>query len=170
MRSSTSNLVALPYPAFNDNAHVVIYRGGGLFAVKSDNEQKNQAAYIFAKWLTEKEHNLDFVTNAGYLPVTSDAFDSLFGNIDSIEKESYRSVYRAVDTMLEDYSFYALPLYDGASGIQLNFEKNVKTVLSSAHNQYVKRVANGEAPDDVLNELVEATLTELKALSTDQGA
>lgn len=162
--------VALPYPAFNGNARAVIYRGGGLFAVKSDNEPKNQAAYIFAKWLTQKEHNLDFVTNAGYLPVTSDAFDSLFGNIDSIEKESYRSVYRAVDTMLEDYSFYALPLYDGASGIQLNFEKNVKTVLSSAHNQYVKRVANGEAPDDVLNELVEATLTELKALSTDQGA
>ena len=68
--------------------------------------------------------------------------------------------------MLEDYSFYALPLYDGASGIQLNFEKNVKTVLQSAHNQYVKRVTGGENPDEVLNELVEASLEELKTLST----
>ena len=68
--------------------------------------------------------------------------------------------------MLEGYSFYALPLYDGASNIQLNFEKNVKAVLSSAHNQYVKRVADGEDSAKVLNELVEASLTELKMLST----
>ena len=158
--------IALPYPTFTDNASGVIYRGGGLFAVKNSDERKNQAAYIFAKWLTEKEHNLDFVTNAGYLPVTTEAFDTLFKDISTIEKESYRSIYRAVDTMLEDYSFYALPLYDGASGVQLNFEKNVKAVLLSAHNQYGKRVANGEDPDKVLTELVEASLAELKALST----
>ena len=157
--------VALPYPVFNENTPSVIYRGGGLFAVKNDNELKNQAAYIFAKWLTEKEHNLDFVTNAGYLPVTAEAFNTMFDSIDSIEKESYRSVYLAVDTMLESYSFYALPLYDGASEIQLNFEKNVNSVLSSARNQYLKRVANGEDPDDVLNQLVEASLNELKALT-----
>jgi len=159
--------IALPYPTFTENTAGVIYRGGGLFAVKSSDDRKNQAAYIFAKWLTEKEHNLAFVTNAGYLPVTTEAFDTLFKDISTIEKESYRSVYRAVDTMLEDYSFYALPLYDGASNIQLDFEKNVKAVLSSAHNQYVKRVANGEAPDAVLNELVESSLAELKALSTE---
>jgi len=39
--------------------------------------------------------------------------------------------------------------------------------LSSAHNQYVKRVAAGEDPTEVLNELVEASLAELKALSTE---
>ena len=123
--------------------------------------------FIFIENIFGQEHHLDIVTNAGYLPVTTEAFSSLFKDLDTIEKESYRSVYRAVDTMLEDYSFYALPLYDGASGVQLNFEKNVKAVLSSAHNLYVKRVANGEDPDKVLNELVESSLTELKALSTE---
>ena len=159
--------IALPYPTFTHDTAGVIYRGGGLFAVNNSDERKNQAAYIFAKWLTEKEHNLDFVTNAGYLPVTTEAFDALFKDINTIEKESYRSVYQAVDTMLENYSFYALPLYDGASNIQHDFEKNVKAVLSSAHNQYVKRVAAGEDPTEVLNELVEASLAELKALSTE---
>ena len=157
--------VALPYPTFTDDTAGVIYRGGGLFAVKGEDERKNQAAYIFAKWLTEKEHNLDFVTNAGYLPVTTEAFDAVFSDFSLIEKESYRSVYQAVGAMQEDYSFYALPLYDGASSIQLNFEKNVKAVLSSAHNQYVKRVGNGEDPADVLNELVNTSLSELKRLS-----
>jgi len=162
--------IALPYPTFTDNTAGVIYRGGGLFAVKNSDDRKNQAAYIFAKWLTEKEHNLDFVTNSGYLPVTSEAFDTLFKDINTIEKKSYRSVYKAVDTMLENYSFYALPLYDGASDIQLNFEKNVKSVLSSAHNQYIKRVTGGDDPTDVLNELVETSLMELMALSAEQGA
>ena len=157
--------IALPYPTFTDNSSGVIYRGGGLFAVKSSDERKNQAAYIFAKWLTEKEHNLDFVTNAGYLPVTAEAFDMLFNDFTIIEKEGYRSVYQAVDMMLGNYSFFALPRYNGASDTQLNFEKNVKSVLSSAHNQYVKRVTGGEDPTEVLNELVETSLSELKALS-----
>lgn len=157
--------VALPYPTFTDDTAGVIYRGGGLFAVKNEDERKNQAAYIFAKWLTEKEHNLDFVTNAGYLPVTTGAFDALFSDFSLIEKESYRSVYQAVGAMQEDYSFYALPLYDGASDIQLGFEKNVKTVLTAAHNQYVKRVESGENPAAVLHELINASLAELKRLS-----
>ncbi len=159
--------VALPYPVFKEDFQSVIYRGGGLFAVKSEDERKNQAAYVFAKWLTEKENNLEFVTSAGYLPVKTESFETLFDDLGGIEKESYRSVYMAVDTMFDRYSFYALPLYEGASEIQLNFEKNVKAVLSAAHNQYVKRVNGGEDPDKVLDELVEFSLDELKRLSAE---
>ena len=156
---------ALPYPMFTGEAPGVIYRGGGLFAMKNEEERCNQAAYIFAKWLTEKENNLNFVTNAGYLPVTQDAMDALFADSGSIEKENYRSVYEAVEMMLDSYTFYALPLYDGASKIQFDFETNVKTVLKSAHNQYVKRVNEGEDPEKVLDSLVEDSLAELISLS-----
>jgi hypothetical protein len=82
-----------------------------------------------------------------------------------IEKENYRSTYQAVNTMLDNYAFHALPLYDGASDVQLSFETNVKTILKAAHNQYVKRVGEGEEPANVLNELVESTLVELKKLT-----
>lgn len=156
--------IALPYPTFTDKQAGVIYRGGGLFAVKSEDERKNQAAVIFAKWLTEKEHNLEFVTNAGYLPVKDEAFDALFDDLYGIEKENFRSVYAAVDGMLDSYTFYALPLYDGASEAQLDFEANVKAVLKSAHNQYAKRVAEGEDPEKVMEALVESSLDELIGL------
>lgn len=158
-------VVALPYPTFTENTSGAIYRGGGLFAVKSEDERKNQAAVIFAKWLTEKEHNLEFVTNAGYLPVRDDAMDALFADFSLVEKENFRSVYRAVDTMLDSYTLYALPLYDGASEIQSDFESNVKSVLKAAHHQYIKRINEGENPDTVLDALVESSLTELKSLS-----
>jgi len=139
--------------------------GGGLFAIKSDNTLKNQAAYIFAKWLTEHDNNLNFVTQAGYLPVTDDAINSLFNDISIVENGNYHGVYEAVDKMNQEYSFYPLPLYNGASDIQDGFENNVKAVLRTAHIQYIRRVSNGEDSELVLNELTESSLTELKNLS-----
>lgn len=156
---------AFPYPCFNDETYGVIYRGGGLFAVKSEDERRNRAAYLFSKWLTEREHNLAFVSNAGYLPVTDDAFSALFADLGAIKKENYRDVYTAVETMLDSYTFYALPLYDNASSVQLTFEENVNKVLSAAHNQYRKLVSEGEPPQTVLDALVEDALAELISLT-----
>lgn len=163
--SENITAVALPYPTFTDDFNGVINRGGGLYAVKSEDERKNQAAYIFAKWLTAKENNLDFVIKAGYLPVTEDAFTMLFEDINIVENRNYHSVYQTVDAMIQDYTFFTLPLYENASDIQLDFEQNVKAVLKSAHNQYVKRTQNGEDAAAVLNELVEHSLSELKKLT-----
>ena len=157
--------IALPYPTFHDSTGSVVYRGGGLFAVKSKVERKNQAAYLFAKWLTEEEQNLNFVTKAGYLPVTEKALDTLFKNPAVVENENYHSLYKAINTMIQDYDMYSLPLYEGASETQLNFEKNMKAVLKSAHNQYRKRVEDGENPETVMNELISSALAEFRNLS-----
>ncbi len=157
--------LALPYPLFTDDFAAVVHRGGGLFAIKSDNELKNQAACIFAKWLTEQDNNLNFVTQAGYLPVTDAAINSLFSDITMVENENYHSVYKAVNKMNQEYDFYPLPLYNGASDTQNGFENNVKAVLRTAHIQYVKRVSDGEDPELVLNELAASSLAELRSLS-----
>lgn len=108
---------------------------------------------------------MSFVTQAGYLPVTDKALDTLFRDLSVVENTDYHSLYDAVDIMVSEYEMYALPLYDGASEIQLNFEKNVKAVLKSAHNQYVKRVNEGEDPGSVLKQLTDASLAELRSLS-----
>ena len=156
--------IAMPYPVFKEADPGVAYRGGGLFAVRSGDERENYGAYLFAKWITEEENNLDFVTKAGYLPVTDGALDTLFRNVDMVEQDSYRSLYTAVDTMVQQYDMYALPLYDGASETQFNFDKNVKAVLKSAHSQYIKRVSEGEESGAVLAELADISLTQLRGL------
>ena len=66
---------------------------------------------------------------------------------------------------MKDYTFYAQPLYKGASNIQLGFETNVKEVLQAAHNQYTIRVAAGEDPNAVLDELIRSSLDQVKELS-----
>ncbi len=165
--NSTENItsVSFPYPMFTADKPAAVHRGGGLFAVKSDDERKNYGAYIFAKWLTEKENNLNFATNAGYLPVTDDAFTALFADTGIAEKESYRNLYDMMNGMMNSYKLHPLPLYSNASDIQSRFEQNVKLVLKSAHNQYVERTAKGEDKQAVLNELTAASLEELKRLS-----
>lgn len=152
------------YPTFDGGKPVVVHRGGGLFALKNEDERKNEAAAVFAKWLTEKENSLNFVTKAGYLPVTNDAFDSLFENIDSVDNEKYRMLYRAVNDMSEAYTYCKVPVYEVASDTQASFEENVKSVLIAAHTEYWNRVANGEASDTVLNELSSSTLAKVRGL------
>ena len=165
--NTTENISAmtLPYPTFTQTSSGAVHRGGGLFALKSSDERKNYAAYLFAKWLTGAENNLDFVTQTGYLPVTDAAFTRLFNNIGMVSDTDYQNLYKAVDTMISDYELYSLPLYNNASTIQLNFEKNVKEVLKTAHNQYLKRIKLGEDSEALLNELVKSSLEELKNLS-----
>lgn len=138
--------------------------GGGLFALKNEDERKNEAAAVFAKWLTEKDNNLAFVTEAGYLPITDDAFATLFDNTEAVENEKYRMLYNAVRDMTDRYVYCDIPVYEGASEMQASFEKNVQSVLSTAHEQYWSRIAEGEDANAVMNELTEATLTKLRDL------
>ena len=154
----------LAYPHFANGDATVVHRGGGLFALKNEDDRKNEAAAIFAKWLTEKENSLGFVTKAGYLPVTNDAFDSLFANTDTFENKKYRLLYNAVNGMADEYTYCEVPVFEGASDTQSSFEKNVKSVLSAAHEEYLRRVADGENADTVMDELVASTLAELRSL------
>ena len=154
--------ISMPYPVFSEGAAGAVHRGGGLFAIKSSDERKNYAAAVFAKWLTEQENNLNFVTEAGYLPVTDAAFDRLLANPEFVQKENYRQLYKTAGNMIREYSLYSIPVFDKASDVQSHFEESVKLVLKSAHNQYVERVDNGEAPDAVLNELTNTSCEALK--------
>lgn len=165
--SESITSLTLPYPAFTDNYLGVVHRGGGLFALKSTDEAKNRGAALFAKWITEQENNLNFVTSTGYLPVTTAAFDTLLESTETISNEKYSSLYEVVSVMLDTYELCALPVFDGASDIQLGFETNVKTVLRSARSQYLKRISNGEHPEAVMTELTGHALLELQNFYAD---
>lgn len=154
----------LPYPCFAGAAPTVVQRGSGLFAIRSDDERKNQAAAVFALWITDTRHNVDFVTQAGYLPVTQEGFSSLLKDTGAVENEKYRMLYDAVSEMYGSYAFCSLPLYAGAGDVQPAFEKAVKNVLNSAHEEYVRRTAAGESADAVMTELKDQALAELARL------
>ena len=160
--TQTVEIISLRYPLFSEDAANAVHRGGGLFAIKSSDERKNYAAAVFAKWLTEQSNNLRFVTEMGYLPVTDAAFDQLLTDPDLVQKENYRQLYETASTMIQEYSLWAIPVFDGASDAQSRFEESVKLVLRAAHGEYLDRIHSGEESETVLNELAAASYDALK--------
>lgn len=155
--------LVLPYACLKGGERTVVQRGGGLFAVRNEDERKNEAAAVFAKWIAEAEHNMKFVTEAGYLPVTDGGFEKLISGTVTVENEKYRMLYNAVGDQYKDgCRFCSVPLYEGASGAQKDFETLIKSVLSACHEQYTERVAGGEDSNAVMNELTEAALSSVK--------
>ena len=154
----------LPYPSFAGASPTAIQRGSGLFAIRSEDERKNKAAAIFALWIADSEHNVKFATQAGYLPVTQEGFADLLKDTSVVANEKYRMLYDAVSEMFGRYAFFSLPRYEGAGDVQAAFEKNVKFVLGSAHEECLRRVAEGEDAKTVEAELEKQALEELARL------
>ncbi len=151
-----------PYPVFSGAAPAVMQRGTGLFAMQSEDEKKNEAAVLFARWITERQHNLDFVTASGYLPVTEEGFAALFSGEVEVGNPKFRQLYDAVDQMYGRYAFCPLPLYEGAGAAQEHFEEVVKDVLSGAHLDYLRLVEYGEDPEAVMAELLASSLAQIQ--------
>lgn len=111
-------LKVLPMPVFEDGKPFAVQRGVSLCALRSTPE-KEQAAYVFCKWITEEETNLGFVISAGYLPVKTEAYQRLLdGKRPAFPDESYRSLYEAVGVLHAGYTFFIPPLFDeyGSTG------------------------------------------------------
>ena len=154
----------LPYPTFQGASPTVMQRGTGLFALRSEDERRNKAAAVFAKWITQGSHNVEFATRTGYMPVTQEGFENLMHNVGAVENDKYRMLYGAVGDMYGSYRFLSLPRYEGAADVQSALERSVKQVLSDAHAEYLSRVQAGEAASPVTEELADRALEELEHL------
>ncbi|MGM9568898.1 MAG: ABC transporter substrate-binding protein [Phascolarctobacterium sp.] len=154
----------LPCPTFKEakHKHILLQRGTGLFALKNQEERKNLAAAVFAKWIAQKENNLAFVTRAGYLPVHKDAMQQLMAKPEAVENKKYRQLYTVLQKVEKDATYLPLPLYEQAGQTQAALEKNLKQLLTKAHLEYEQRVKADEAQATVLNELTKGSLAKLQ--------
>ena len=94
--------------------------------------------------------------------MTDAAFDRLLTEPELVQKENYRQLYQTASVMIQEYSLWAIPVFDGASDTQSRFEESVKLVLRAAHSEYIDRAYSGEEPEMVLNELTDASYDALK--------
>ena len=82
-----------------------------------------------------------------------------------VKEEKFRMLYGAVDQMYDSYTFYPLPLYDDSGETQSRFEETIKSVLSIAHRDYINRIEQGEEPETVMSELLDASLSEIRRIT-----
>lgn len=142
--SEPIEVAAYPAPIFEGGEKLVMQRGAG-FCITKSTEEKEKAAAKFIKWLTEPEHNVEFVTKTGYMPVTKDAFKILPEYVKKLESSKYRSLYEAIAKTQAEYSFYTAPKLPNYLDLEMRFEKNVRLELTRAKQEY--EVVSGKLAD-----------------------
>lgn len=142
-RSEPIEVIARPVPCFENGQRLVMQRGAGFCTVKSTPERERAAA-VFLKWLTEPEINVRFVTSVGYMPVTDAAFEVLPDFIGNLEDPKYRSLYKAFLETQASYEFYTVPQIPGYLELEQSFEKNVRSKLRAAFSSWQDGEANVE--------------------------
>lgn len=152
--SEPIEVIARPVPCFENGKRLVMQRGAGLCTVKSTPERE-QAAAVFLKWLTEPENNVRFVTRVGYMPVTNAAFDLLPDVLGELTDAKYRSLYEALLETQADYTFYTAPQLPNYLEVEQLFEKTVRSKLRTACAAW----KDGEKD---VNQLTEEALDSLK--------
>ena len=145
-RDNTSEkikIVSRPCPVFENGEKLVMQRGAGFCTVRSTPERE-KAAVTFLKWLTEPKHNVEFVTQTGYMPVTQTAFkNELPKAIEGLESEKYTSLYQAYMDTQANYEFYVPPQMSNYLSLETALEDQVRTQLSLGRRAYLDAEETG---------------------------
>lgn len=140
--SEDITIVSRPCPVFENGEKLVMQRGAGFCTVRSTPERE-QAAVTFLKWLTEPEHNVEFVTRTGYMPVTRSAFENeLPKAIEELESAKYVSLYQAYLDTQKNYEFYVPPQLQSYLSLETTLEDNVRAQFALGRQDYLN---DGEA-------------------------
>lgn len=140
--SEDITIVSRPCPVFENGEKLVLQRGAGFCTVRSTPERE-QAAVTFLKWLTEPEHNVEFVTRTGYMPVTRSAFENeLPKAIEELESAKYVSLYQAYLDTQKNYEFYVPPQLQSYLSLETTLEDNVRAQFALGRQDYLN---GGEA-------------------------
>ena len=144
--SEDITIVSRPCPVFENGEKLVMQRGAGFCTVRSTPERE-QAAVTFLKWLTEPEHNVEFVTRAGYMPVTRAAFENQLPKaIEGLESAKYASLYQAYLDTQRNYEFYVPPQLETYLSLETMLEDHVRTQLALGRRDYLNA---GEGLDGI---------------------
>lgn len=140
--SEDITIVSRPCPVFENGEKLVMQRGAGFCTVRSTPERE-QAAVTFLKWLTEPEHNVEFATRTGYMPVTRSAFENeLPKAIEELESAKYVSLYQAYLDTQKNYEFYVPPQLQSYLSLETTLEDNVRAQFALGRQDYLN---GGEA-------------------------
>ncbi len=164
--SESIEIVAKPCPVFENTTKSVMQRGAGICTVKSTPERE-KAAITFLKWLTEPEHNVEFVTKCGYMPVTEKAFTDYLPNaVDALENPKYISLYKAYMETQKEYEFYTPPQLSFYLDTETRFEKNSRQELKETSLQYEEAIHNdgidAETKGTLLQQLVDKSYNDFE--------
>jgi multiple sugar transport system substrate-binding protein len=151
--SEKAEYTILPFPVFEGGEKIAVQRGGGLMVSKGD-ETREYASALFIKWFTQPEHNMRFVSETGYLPVTEEAFETYMPQtIESAENPHVRQMLRVVTDMNAEYAFFVAPAFEAFDSLSKEYEQQYKALMAEQRETRIAK--NGEVdPEGALNRFI----------------
>ena len=123
------DFIVMDAPVMEGGENYKVQQGAGMAVTKSD-EKHEYAASVFLKWFTQKEQNLRFVCESGYMPVlkeanSMEALDAVIKeqNIDMNEK-----AYRCLESVLTNFKntkFYTTKSFENGYSARNVLEFNL---------------------------------------------
>lgn len=138
--------LALPLPNFAGTEPCAVQQGAGMVVSKSTPE-KEYAATVFLKWITQPEHNIAFSLNSGYLPVTKAANDPVALNA-AMDAQQVTGLLRDIITtgvtITTTYRLYTNDAFDRGYEARMVVDTSMQKAADEALAERRRRVAAGE--------------------------
>lgn len=138
--------LALPLPNFAGTEPCAVQQGAGMVVSKSTPE-KEYAATVFLKWITQPEHNIAFSLNSGYLPVTKAANDPVTLNA-AMDAQQVTGLLRDIITtgvtITTTYRLYTNDAFDRGYEARMVVDTSMQKAADEALAERRRRVAAGE--------------------------
>lgn len=159
--SQDIDYIVLNAPIMENGQNVRVQQGAGMAVTKSDKAHE-YAACEFLKWITQKEHNYEFVCDSGYMPVLKEA-NNIEALDETIKEENIEVPDKVYDCLkcvmdnLDDVSFYTTKSFKNGY--------SVRSILDYSLSD--RAVADKQAIDDAVENGASRETEEAKYTSED---
>lgn len=147
--------LVLPVPNFEGTDPYIVQQGAGMVVVKSD-EKTEYACTVFLKWFTEKEQNISFAVDSGYMPVKKDSNDKnlISSQIENQENNILsRAITVAIDE-IENYNLYVAKPFDNISETREFLENYIQETAKADFEEIQEKISDGENRETVIENYI----------------
>lgn len=150
--------LVLPVPNFEGTDPCIVQQGAGMVVVPSD-EKTEYACAVFLKWLTEKERNITFSIDSGYLPVKKEANDfsaisEIYQAGENAGNDIMLSTLEVAVSEIADSEAYAAKPFDNSAKVRSFLDTYIQESAQTAHDEAAARIQGGEDRESVLAEYI----------------
>lgn len=146
----------LPVPNFEGTDPYIVQQGAGLSVLKSD-EAHEYASAVFLEWFTQKDRNINFSVESGYIPVKKDACD--YSQIEKVSADAGKelsdickdTLSLAIDE-IKDYNLYTMPPFKNSADVRTFLESRIQDTAQAAYDEASEKISGGEDREKVLAE------------------
>ena len=146
-KSRVIDFEVLNAPVMKGGENVKVQQGAGMAVTKSD-PQKEYASCVFLKWFTQKEQNLQFVCDSGYMPVMKGSND--IQQIDQVIKQKHikvnQKVYAGLKNVMEDFdktTFYTTKSFNNSYSARAVLESSLSDQAKKDREQIENQMKAG---------------------------